>query len=84
MEEQLRQRDVGPNLQEQNQEGNSAERREQEKPEGSNAPSRPEWQNVSLPSLMDFAPPPAYRRRDAGNERVDGGHDERPQGASIF
>ena len=39
LEEQLRQRDVGPNPQEQNQEGDSAERREQEKPEGSNAPS---------------------------------------------
>ena len=58
LEEQLRQRDVGPNLQEQNQEGISAERREQDKLEGSNAPSRPEQQNVSLPSLMDFATPP--------------------------
>ena len=58
LEEQLRQRDAGPNLQEQNQEGNSAERREQERPKGNNAPSRPERQNVSLPSLMDFTPPP--------------------------
>ena len=30
---------------------------EQEKPEGSNAPSRPERQNLSLPSLMDMALP---------------------------
>ena len=42
LEEQLRQRDAEPNLQEQNQKGNSAERREQERPKGSNAPSRPE------------------------------------------
>ena len=58
LEEQLCQRDAGPNLQEQNQEGNSAEQREQERPEGSNAPSRPERQNISLPSFMDFAPSP--------------------------
>ena len=83
LEEQLCQKEAGPNLQEQNQEGNSAERREQRKPKGSNAPSRPERQNVSLPSLMDFAPP-ANRHRDAGDEGADGGHDERPQGVSIF
>ena len=58
LEEQLRQRDARPNLQEENQEGNNAERREQERLEGSNAPSRPERQKVSLLSLMDFAPPP--------------------------
>ena len=58
LEEQLRQKDAGPNVQEENQEGNNAERRDQEKPEGSNAPSRLEWQNISLPSLMDSAPSP--------------------------
>ena len=57
MEEQLRQRDAGHNVQEENQEGTSAEQRDQEKPEGSNAPSRPKQQNMSLPSLMDSAPP---------------------------
>ena len=58
LEEQLRQRDAGHNVQEENQEGTSAERRDQEKQEGSNALSRPEWQTMSLPSLMDSAPPP--------------------------
>ena len=42
LEEQLRQRDAGHNVQEDNQENNS-ERREPERPEGSNALSRPEW-----------------------------------------
>ena len=58
LEEQLHQRDVGHNVQEENQEGTSAERRDQERLEGSNAPSRPKWQNMSLPSLTDTAPPP--------------------------
>ena len=42
LEEQLRQSDAGHNVQEENQEGTSAERRDQDKLEGSNAPSRPE------------------------------------------
>ena len=37
--------------------GASADRRNQERPEGSNAPSRSERQNISLPTLMDTAPP---------------------------
>ena len=41
LEEQLRQRDAGHNVQEDNQE-NSSERGEPERLEGSNAPSRPE------------------------------------------
>ena len=41
LEEQLRQRDAWHNVQEENQE-DSSEQREQERPEGSNAPSRPE------------------------------------------
>ena len=40
LEKQLPQRDVGHNIQEENQEGTNAERRDQEKPEGSNVPSR--------------------------------------------
>ena len=71
LEEQLRQRDAGPNLQEQNQESNSAERREQERPEGNNAPSRPERQNVSLPSLMDFAPPPIIAEMQVMKEQME-------------
>ena len=42
LEEQLRQKNVGLNTQEEDQEGTSAERRDQEGPEGSNAPSRKE------------------------------------------
>ena len=57
LEEQLRQRDAGHNVQEENQENNS-ERGEPERPEGSNALSRPERWNLSIPSLMDTAPPP--------------------------
>ena len=57
LEEQLCQRDAGHNVQEENQE-DSFEQREQERPKGSNAPSRPERQNLSLPSLMDTTPPP--------------------------
>ena len=71
LEEQLCQRDAGPNLQKQNQEGNSAKRREQERPEGSNAPSRPERQNVSLPSLMDFAPPSIIVEMQAMKEQME-------------
>ena len=71
LEEQLRQRDAGPNLQEQNQEGNSAERKEQEKPEGSNAPSQLEWQNVSLPSLMDFVSPAIIAEMQAMKEQME-------------
>ena len=43
--------------QEEDQEGVSADRRNQERPEGSNAPSKSERQNLSLPTLMDEAPP---------------------------
>ena len=57
LEEHLRQRDAGHNIQEDNQE-DSSEWREPERPKGSNAPSKPERQNLSLPSLIDTAPPP--------------------------
>ena len=42
LEEQLRQRDVGPNSYGEEQEGTSAERRDREGLEGNNAPSRQE------------------------------------------
>ena len=71
LEEQLRQRDAGHNVQKDNQE-DSSERGEPERPEDSNAPSKPERQNLSLSSLMDV-----------GNEGTNGGHDERPQGMSV-
>ena len=71
LEEQLRQRDARPNLQGQNQEGNSAKRRDQERPEGSNAPSRLERQNISLPSLMDFASPSIITEIQAMKEQME-------------
>ena len=58
LEEQLRQKNAAPNNQRGDQEGTSAVRRDQERLEGSNAQSRPERQNMSLPSLMDTTPPP--------------------------
>ena len=57
LEEQLRQRDPGHNVQEENQ-GDSSERRELEKQEGSNEPSRTERRNLSMPSLTDATTPP--------------------------
>ena len=71
LEEQLRQRDVRHNVQEENQEGNSTERSDQERLEGSNAPSRPERQNMSLPSLMDTAPPPIVAEMQAMKEQME-------------
>ena len=70
LEEQLRQRDTGHNIQEENQE-NSSERREQKRLEGSNAPSRPKRQNLSLPSLMDTAPPPIVAEMPAMKEQME-------------
>ena len=40
LEEQLRQRDVGPNSYKEEQKGTSAERRDRKEPKGSNAPSK--------------------------------------------
>ena len=59
LEEQLRQRDAGHNVQKENQE-DSFEWGEPERLEGSNAPSRPERWNLSMPSLMDTNPPPIF------------------------
>ena len=67
LEEQLRQRDAWHNVQEENQE-DSSERGEQERPEGSNTPSKLERQNLSLPSLMDTAPPPIVAKMEAMKE----------------
>ena len=57
LQEQLRQRDAGHNVQEENQ-GDSSERKGPERPEGSNEPTRPKQWNLSMPSLMDTTPPP--------------------------
>ena len=70
LEEQLHQRDVGHNVQEDNQEDNS-ERGEPERLEGSNAPSRPERQNLSFPSLMDAPPSPIIAEMQAMKEQME-------------
>ena len=49
----------------------SSKRREQERPEGSNAPSRLERQNLSLPSLMDTAPPPIVIEMQVMKEQME-------------
>ena len=56
LEEQLRQRDARPNNHEEEQEGTNVERNDREGLEGSNAPSRQEWQDTSRPSVADTAP----------------------------
>ena len=71
LEEQLRQRDAGHNVQEENQLGTSAERRDQEKREGNNTLSKPEWQNMSLPSLMDSAPLPIIAEIQAMKKQME-------------
>ena len=57
LEEQLR-RKIRHDIPEEDLEDTSAERRDWEGLEGSNTPSRLEWQNVSLSSLTDTTPPP--------------------------
>ena len=57
LEEQLCQKNIGLNTQEEDQEGTSVERRDQERPEGSNTPSRLEWQDTSRSFVTDMAPP---------------------------
>ena len=58
LEEQLHQK-VENNIAE-DLEDSSAERRDREGLEGSNAPSLLERQNVSIPSLIDATPPPVF------------------------
>ena len=51
-------------------EDSSAERRDREGPEGSNASSRLERQNVSIPSLIDATPPPVFAEIQAMKEQM--------------
>ena len=68
LEEQLRQKNAAPDNQGADQEGTSADRRNREGPQASNAPSRPERQNISLPSLVDTALPPIIAEVQAMKE----------------
>ena len=70
LDEQLRQRDAGHNVQEENQ-GDSSKRGGLERPEGSNEPSRPERWNLSMPSLMDTTPPPVFAEMQAMKEQME-------------
>ena len=70
LEEQLR-RKVEHGIQEEDQEDTSVEHRDQEGPEGSNAPSRLERQNVSIPSLTDMTPPPVVAEIQAIKEQME-------------
>ena len=67
LEEQLCQKDAGHDVQEENQ-GDSFERGGPERLEGSNEPNRPERRNLSMPSLMDIAPPPIFAEMQAKKE----------------
>ena len=71
LEEQLRQRNMGHNTQEEDQEGTSANKGYQEGPEGSNALSRPERPDVSRPSTTDMAPPHIVAEMQMMREQMD-------------
>ena len=49
----------------------SAERRDREGPEESNAPSQLERRNVSIPSLVDATPPPVFVEMQAMKEQME-------------
>ena len=70
LEEQLC-RKAGHGIPEEYKEFTNAERRDWEGPEGSNAPSRSERQNVSLPSLMDMTPPPVVTEIQAIKQQME-------------
>ena len=53
LEEQLCPKNAAPDNQGADQEGTNADRRNQEGPQASNAPSKPERQNISIPSLAE-------------------------------
>ena len=71
LEEQLRQKNASLKTQEGDQEGTSIERRDQEGPEGSNAPSRPERQDMSSSSAADTAPLQMVTEMQMMKERTD-------------
>ena len=71
LEEQLWQKNAAMGTQEENQEGTSAEQRDPEGLEGSNAPSRPEQQDMSRPSITNMAPPHIVAEIQAMKEQMD-------------
>ena len=71
LEEQLHQKNVVMDTQKEDQEGTNAERRNQEGPEGSNAPSRLERQDTSRPFVTDTVPPQIVAEMQMMKERMD-------------
>ena len=71
LEEQLHQKNANLNTKKEDQEGTSAERRNQEDSKGSNAPSRPERQDTSRPSITDTVPPHIVTKMQMMKEWMD-------------
>ena len=71
LEEQLHQKNTAMDTQKEDQEGTSTKRRNQEGPEGSNTPSRPERQDTSRPSITDTIPPYIVIEMQMMKERMD-------------
>ena len=71
LEEQLRQKNAGLNTQEKDQEGTSAEKRDQEGPKGSNALSKPKRPDTSRPSATYAALPYIVVEMQMMKERMD-------------
>ena len=70
LEEQLRQRDAGHNVRRKTR-GTAPNGGGPERPKGDNKPSRPERRNLSMPSLMDTAPPPIFAKMQAMKEQME-------------
>jgi len=68
LEEQLRQKNASMGNQEEDQEGASADHRNQEGPEGRNAPN---WPDVSRPFVADMAPPHIVEEMQMMKERME-------------
>ena len=71
LEEQLRQKNAAMGNQEEDQEGTSANWRNQEGPEGSNAPNRPDRQEMSRPFIADTDPPHIVKELKMMEERLE-------------
>ena len=71
LEEQLRQKNAAMDTQEEDQESTSVERRNQEGPEGNNAPSRLKRQDTSRPSITDMVSPHIVAEMQMMKERMD-------------
>ena len=71
LEKQLCQKNAGLNTQEEDQEGTNVKRKDQERPECSNAPSRQERQETSRPSAVNTAPPYMVVEMQMMKEQMD-------------